>query len=149
MLGTDVGVIHLDGLAQTQLKDFLGARGEGDVASRCRGAVTDDLLHLGTDCLQGNVKGLEGLGGNALALADEPEQQVLGTDVIVVQGLGLILGQDDDPAGPIGEPFEHELSSYVEQTNHRKTPVYGSTRGRVKLSCNQPTALDRRPVWSV
>ena len=98
MLGTDVGVIHLEGLAQTQLEDLLGARGEGDVASRCRGAVTYDLLHLGADCLQGNVKGLEGLGGNALALTDEPEQQVLGTDVIVVQGLGLILGQDDDPA---------------------------------------------------
>lgn len=53
-------------------------------------------------------------------LANEPEQQVLSANVIVVQGLGLILGQDDDPAGPIGEPFEHELSLYVGQTNPRK-----------------------------
>lgn len=45
---------------------------------------------------------------------------MLSANVIVVQGLGLILGQDDDPAGPIGEPFEHELSLYVGQTNPRK-----------------------------
>ncbi|GAB6892429.1 hypothetical protein FACS1894129_3590 [Actinomycetota bacterium] len=74
---------------------------------------------------------------------------MLSANVIVVQGLGLILGQDDDPAGPIGEPFEHELSLYVEQTNPRKYRMTESTRGRVKPSCNQPTALDRQSVCSV
>ncbi|REB69244.1 hypothetical protein CP880_07280 [Cutibacterium namnetense] len=55
----------------------------------------------------------------------------------MVQGLGLILGQDDDPAGPIGEPFEHELSLYVEQTNHRNTgrPIHP----RLRETFMQPT----------
>ena len=113
MLGANVGMIHLERLTQAKLKDFLGARGKGDVTCRRRGTVTNNLLYLSANSLQRNVKGFESLGGNALTLANEPEQQVLSANVIVVQGLGLILGQDDDPTGPIGEPFEHELSLYV------------------------------------
>ena len=45
----------------------------------------------------------------ALALADEPEQDVLGTDVVVVEHLGLFLGQDDNATGAVRESLEHLL----------------------------------------
>ena len=48
----------------------------------------------------------EGLGGDALALVDEAEEDVLGADVVVVQEACFLLRQHDDPAGPVGEAFE-------------------------------------------
>ena len=47
----------------------------------------------------------------AFALVDQPEQDVLGADVIVVEHPRLFLGEDDDPAGPIREPLEHVTPS--------------------------------------
>jgi hypothetical protein len=38
------------------------------------------------------------------------QQNVLGADVIVVQGAGLFLSPDDHQARPVGELFEHAAS---------------------------------------
>jgi len=38
---------------------------------------------------------------------DEAEQDVLSTDVVVVQHPGLFLSQDHNPPRPVGEPLEH------------------------------------------
>ncbi|CAB4940671.1 unannotated protein [freshwater metagenome] len=38
---------------------------------------------------------------------NQPEQDVLGADVVVVQKACFFLRKHDDPAGPIGEPFKH------------------------------------------
>src|SRR3954465_4383711 len=57
------------------------------------------------------AEGLQGLGRDALTLMDQPEQDVLGADVVVVEHPGLLLGQDDDAAGAVGESLEHERSS--------------------------------------
>ncbi len=38
---------------------------------------------------------------------DQPEQDVLGTDVVVIEKPRLFLGKDDHPAGPVCESFEH------------------------------------------
>src|SRR6266511_532314 len=43
---------------------------------------------------------LEDPGGNALALADEPEEQMLRPDVVVVEADGLILRELDHLLGP-------------------------------------------------
>jgi hypothetical protein len=42
-----------------------------------------------------------------LALVDQPEQEVLGADVVVVEEPGLLLGQDHDPPGPVGAALKH------------------------------------------
>jgi hypothetical protein len=42
---------------------------------------------------------------------DEAEQDVLGADVVVIQHLGLFLGQDDDTTGSVRESLEHLNSS--------------------------------------
>ena len=38
---------------------------------------------------------------------DQPEQDVLGADVIVVEQPRFLLSEDDDSTSPIGESFEH------------------------------------------
>ena len=106
MLGADVVVAELQRLAQRQLEDLLGTRGERDVAARRRAALADDLLDLGAHGLERDAERLERLGGDAFALVDQPEQDVLGADVVVVEQARLFLRQDDDSAGPIGEAFE-------------------------------------------
>ena len=61
----------------------------------------------GADALQRDAKGFQRLGGDALALMDEAEQDVLRADVIVVEHPGLFLGQDDHTPRSVGKPFEH------------------------------------------
>ena len=111
VLGTDVVVAELQGLAQRQLQHLLRARREGDVAGRCLLTLTDDLLDLLANGVQRDAEGLQRLGCDPLALVDQAEEDVLGADVVVVEHPGLLLGQDDDTAGAVGEPLEHLRSS--------------------------------------
>ena len=115
VLGADVVVAELQRLAQRELEDLLRAGRERDVARRRGAAVTDDLLDLRAHGLEGDAERLEGLGGDAFALVDQPEQDVLGADVVVVEQARLFLRQDDHSAGSVGEAFEHvgiRLSSH-------------------------------------
>ena len=107
VLGADVVVAELQRLAQRQLEHLLRPRREGDVAGRRRAALADDVLHLVADGLERDAERLERLGGDAFALVDEPEEDVLGADVGVVEEACFLLRQHHDPAGPVGEAFEH------------------------------------------
>jgi hypothetical protein len=40
---------------------------------------------------------------------DQPEQDVLGADVVVLEHPGLFLSQDDDPPRAVGEALEHDI----------------------------------------
>jgi hypothetical protein len=80
------------------------------VAGRLLLALADDVLDLLAHGLERDAERLERLGGDALALVDEAEQDVLGADVVVVEHLRLFLGQDDDPTGSVGESLEHRHS---------------------------------------
>jgi hypothetical protein len=51
--------------------------------------------------------GPQQLGGPALALDEDPEQDMLGTQVAVAAPLGFLPGQVQDPVGRLGEPAEH------------------------------------------
>src|SRR3712207_9387583 len=75
VLGADVVVAELQRLAQRQLEDLLGTRGEGDVAGRGLLALADDLLDLLADPLERDAEGLERLGGDALALVDQRSEE--------------------------------------------------------------------------
>ena len=107
VLGADVVVAELQRLAQRQLEDLLRARRERDVTRRRGAAVADDLLDLRAHGLERDAERLERLGGDALALVDQAEQDVLGPDVVVVEQARFLLRQDDHSAGSIGEAFEH------------------------------------------
>jgi hypothetical protein len=107
VLGADVVVAELQRLAQRQLEHLLRPGGEGDVAGGGLLPLTDDLLDLAAHCLQRDAEGLECFGSHSFTLVDQPEQDVLGADVVVVEHPGLFLGQDDHTAGSVGKPLEH------------------------------------------
>ena len=77
---------------------------------RGRLALPDDLLDLFSDGVQPDAHCREGLGRNAPALVDKPEEDVFGPDVVVVQHPRLFLSEDDDPPGPVRKPLEHAAS---------------------------------------
>ena len=107
MLGADVVVTKLQGLTQCQLQNLLGARGERRLAARPLLAVPDDAFDLLAHLVEGHVQRRKRPGRHPFVLPKEAEQQVLGADVVVVEGPGLFLSQDHDLAGPFGKSFEH------------------------------------------
>ena len=108
VLGADVVVAELEGLAHGELEDLLAARREGDVAGGGGLSLADDLNDLAAHGVQGDIHGLQGLGGHSLALVDEAEKEVLGADVVVVQGPRLVLREHDDASGAVGKAFKHQ-----------------------------------------
>src|ERR1700730_4419890 len=107
VLGADVIVAELERLTQRQLQHLLGPGSERDVPRRRLLAPANNLPDLLAHRLQVEAQRLQRVGGNALALMEESEQDVLGADVVVVQQPGLFLSQDHDPPRPVGKPLEH------------------------------------------
>ncbi len=62
---------------------------------------------LGAHRVEVDSEALEAAGGDALALVDQAEQDVLGTDVVVVEEARFLLRQHYNPARPVGELLEH------------------------------------------
>ena len=106
-----VVVAQLQRLAQRELQDLLGPWGERNVPAGGTGTVADELLDLAACGLQRDAEGLQALGGHALTLVDQPEQDVLRADVVVVEQPRLFLGEYHDPPGPVGEPLEQRAAS--------------------------------------
>ena len=106
VLGADVVVAEAARLVDGQLDDALRARREPDLTDDRPVAAPDDELDGGADLGQLDVHVLEHARGDALALADEAEQQVLGTDVVVVEALRLVLGEGQHLPRSIGELVE-------------------------------------------
>ena len=106
VLGADVVVAQPPRLVDGQLDHALGARRQADLADDRPVAATDDELDRGADLGQLDVHVLEHARGDALALAHQAEQQVLGADVVVVEALGLVLRQGEDLARSVCELVE-------------------------------------------
>ena len=68
---------------------------------RALGQDADDLV---ADLVQVHAQRLEDAGGDALALADEAEEQVLRADVVVAEAAGLVDGELDDALGARRQP---------------------------------------------
>ena len=76
-------------------EDLLDARGVRDGAGGRLGVLAgaDLLFDLGADGLEVEPHLLEHAHGDALAELDQPEQDVLGADVVVVEAVRLLAGQ--------------------------------------------------------
>ena len=107
VLGADVVVAQLQRFAQGQFEHLLGARSEGNVSAGRLLALANDLLDLLAHGLKRNAQTFERLGGDAFALMDEAEQDVLGADVVVIEHARLFLREHHNPASPVGKPLEH------------------------------------------
>src|SRR5262249_31015523 len=107
MFRADVVVAKLQRLPRRQLHHFLGPRGERDVPGRGLLPPADDLLDLSPHRLQADPQRLQRLPRHPLALPDQPQQDVLGPDVVVVEHPGLVLRQAHNPPRPVGKPLKH------------------------------------------
>ena len=125
VLRADVVVAQLQGLAQAQLEDTLSARGEGNVTLDRLLTLADDLNDRGANGLALDTHRLQGLGGDALTLGDQAEQQVLRADVVVLETASLVLREHDDPASAVGKAFEHASPHCAGRAlrRARRTPV--------------------------
>ena len=79
----------------------------GDAPTRCLPALADDHLDLLADRRQADAQRLQRLGRYPVVFMDEAQQDVLGTDVVVIQHPGFFLRQDYNPPRPVGEPLVH------------------------------------------
>jgi hypothetical protein len=77
---------------------------------RCGAAVPDDLLDLRAHGFEGDVKRLERLGGDPLALVDQTQEDVLGPDVVVIEQTRFLLREHNHSTSPVGEALKHLLS---------------------------------------
>ena len=73
--------------------------------SALRHALRKDACRLGAHALQVDAQALQDAGGNAFALADEAQQQVLGADVVMVQPARFVDGKLDDLLRPRREAY--------------------------------------------
>jgi hypothetical protein len=133
VLGADVVVPERERLAEGQLEDLLRPRRERDLPGGDLLARPDDADDLGADLLHGDLEALEHARGQALLLAKEAQQDVLGSDVVVLEGARLFLRQDDHLAGALCEPLEH-----------RSVPSF-SPRPRGSRPHQPARGLGRRP----
>ena len=107
VLGADEAVTEAQRLAQRELQHLRGARGEGDLPRGDLFAGSNYLYHLGPHTLHGDVERPEDPRAQPLLFAQQPKQNVLGTQVVVAQGASLFLRQDDHQSGSLRETLEH------------------------------------------
>src|SRR4029079_5735618 len=107
VLGADVVVAEAERLAQRQLEHLLRPRGEGNLSGRDLVSLADDPRDLRAHLFDRDVKRLEHTRGKTLFLAQQPEQDVLVADVVVLEGPSLVLREYDDLASPFCESLEH------------------------------------------
>src|SRR5207247_2128468 len=106
VLRADVVVSEAARLVDGQLDDALGAGRQADLTDHRAIAAADDELDRRAHLGQLDVHVLEDARRHTLALPDEPEQQVLSADVVVVEPLSLILSQCQDLSRAIRELVE-------------------------------------------
>ena len=109
VLGADVVVAQAQRLAQRELEHLLRARRERDLPGGDLLAGADDAHDLRAHALDGDVEALEHARGQALLLAQQAEQDVLGADVVVLERPRLLLRENDHLAGPFCESLEHRV----------------------------------------
>jgi hypothetical protein len=108
VFGADVVVPQVPGLLHGELEHLLGARRERQLAHGHHGrAGLHQLLDLGPDLGQVDLHVAQHVGRDSAAFLDQPEQDVFGAQILVVEPLGLLASQVHDLLGAVGEAIEH------------------------------------------
>ena len=106
MLGADVGMVHPPGLVNRQLHHLLGAWRQPDFALGRPFSPPDDELHGRAHLGQVNAQPVQDSSGHALGLPHQPQQNMLGADVVVVEPLRFVLGEGQNPPRPFRKLLE-------------------------------------------
>ena len=130
VLGADVAVAELASLVDRELDDLLRAWRKRDLAGRRRGvAAADDELDRRADLRQLDAERVQNARRDAFALADQPEEEVLRSDVVVVETDGLVLGKREHSLRAVVEAVERthlKLFYHVYRCRHHLVPIIRS-----------------------
>ncbi len=144
VLGADIAVPQLQRLTQRQLQHLPGMRSEGNVAVwRCV-PLADHLHDLLAGVLQSHALRGQCLGRDALALANQAKQQMLGTDVVVLEGTSFFLRQHDHAPRTVCKPFEHACPSTLDNptTLYRFAMTFIPPARKLRSQRNSTDMLD-------
>ena len=111
VLRADVVVAERERFTQRELEHLLRARRERDLSGRDFVTLADDPRDLRAHLFDRDVEGLEHPRRETLFLAEQPEQDVLGADVVVLERPRLVLRENDDLTSPFSEAFEQGPST--------------------------------------
>jgi len=106
VFGADVVVAELERFPEGQLEHLLGARSKGDVA-RGTGATLPMISSTWARTASSEIPRDSSAWRRHPPLVDQPEEDVLRADVIVVEQAGFSWARTDDPPGSIREALEH------------------------------------------
>src|SRR3954454_2885704 len=118
MLGAHISVRQITSLAHGELENLLGAGRIGEVWTSRRSGFSFlySLLDFLLDLVEVDTKVLEDGGSYSLTFTDEAKQDVLGTDVFVMETRSLLTSH--------GENLSYSLCEVVPV--HRCNPQCGS-----------------------
>src|SRR5438067_5107914 len=107
MFGPDVAVPELARLVDGELDHLFRPRRERDLGRRRRRLTASDLkLDRRSDLCEIDAKRIERARRDTFAFTHEAEQQVLDTDVVVVEADRLVLREGEDAFRAVVEPVE-------------------------------------------
>ena len=108
VFGVDEGRVEVARLGGGELEHLLAARGEGQHAHGLGGAfaVGDEFFDFEAHGLDVEAEGLVHGGDDAVVEADDAEEKVLRADGVVVEPMGLAVGDLDHLFGVGGEKVE-------------------------------------------
>lgn len=141
MLCSDVIVVQAYGLAQAHLQYLLGSWGERNVVARTRRgeAFADDLPYPFPQRCQDHTVFGKNTCGYPFLLIHQCEQQMLSSDVAVVEPPSFFLGEHHHSSGPIGETLEHRPDPTLFSIS--QTPAMESIRS--EISSHGPIPFER------
>ena len=112
VFGPHVVVVQVARFLDGILDDLLGSRSLGQLPHRHHlGAGLHDLLDLVADLPQVHIHVPQDGRGHAAALLDQPQEDMLGPHILMVESLGLLVGELHHLACTIGEAFIHAVYS--------------------------------------
>ena len=108
VLGADVVVQQPVRFFGGELQDPFGLGAERNL-HRGRDFLAENrsAFDVLADVLEGEVRAREDPAGQALTLADEAQQEVLGFNRDAAELTRLVASEEEDASGPFGVPFEH------------------------------------------
>jgi hypothetical protein len=99
-----------------EFENVLRSGADPTVVGRCCGwSDPDDALYSRSDPIKGDAEGLEGVCDYPIGLSSDPEQDVLGPDVLVVEPQCLVSGKSQDMLRSLREYIDHEASIASDQ----------------------------------
>src|SRR5438477_10586596 len=136
MLCTNVMVAEAASFVHCQLDDLLSAGREPNLADDHAIAAANNELDGAANLVQLNAEIAQHLGGYALTLSDQPKQQVLSADVVVVEALGFFLREHEHLAGSLSKFVE--TIRFVHACSLRKDCLWLAPPQRSPLSNLEP-----------